>query len=153
VDPTLALFDVRSMEDVMGNSLARLSYQTKILGAFAVVALFLAATGIFAIVAHVISDRRREIGIRVALGATPMQVLRRVGESGARPAVLGLVAGIPAALLVGRGLAATVYGIRPFDVRVIGAVAAMVVVVTFAATYLAARRALTVDPLDALRHE
>ena len=153
VDPTLALFDVRSMEEVMGNSLARLSYQTKILGAFAVVALFLAATGIFAIVAHVISDRRREIGIRVALGATPVQVLRRVGESGARPAVLGLVAGIPAALLVGRGLAASVYGIRPFDARVIGTVVVMVVVVTLAATYLAARRALTVDPLDALRQE
>ncbi|MEP6491501.1 MAG: ABC transporter permease [bacterium] len=153
VDPTLALFEVRSMEERMGDSWARLSYQTKILGAFAVVALFLAATGIFAVVAHVVSDRRREIGIRVALGATHVQVLTAVGGSGARPALIGLVAGVPAAVLVGRGLAASVYGIRPFEPRVIGAVVVTVVAATLAAAYLAARRALSVDPLEAIRNE
>jgi putative ABC transport system permease protein len=153
VDPTLALFDIRSMEQVMGDSWSRLSYQTKVLGAFAAVALFLAATGIFAIVAHAISDRRREIGVRVALGATQAQVLRAVGEGGAKPAVFGLLLGIPAALLVGRALAATVFGIRPFDPVVMGSVVTMVIVVALAATYLAARRALAVDPLEALRNE
>lgn len=153
VDPTLALFEVRSMEQVMDDSWARLSYQTKILGAFAIVALFLAATGIFAIVAHAISDRRREIGIRVALGATPRQVVSAVGETGARPAILGLVIGLPAALVVGRGLSASVYGVRAFDPAVIGAVVGTVMLVAFVATYLAARRALSVDPLEALRQE
>ncbi|HTE47783.1 MAG TPA: FtsX-like permease family protein [Gemmatimonadaceae bacterium] len=153
VDPTLALFEVRTMEERMADSWARLSYQTKILGAFAIVALFLAATGIFAVVAHVVSDRRREIGIRVALGASHAHVLTTVGGSGARPALIGLFAGIPAAVLVGRALSASVYGIRPFEPTVIAAVVVMVVVATLAAAYLAARRALTVNPLEAIRNE
>ncbi|MGH7619947.1 MAG: ABC transporter permease, partial [Gemmatimonadaceae bacterium] len=122
-DHTLALFDIRTMDDVMSASWARLTYQTKILSGFATIALLLAATGIFAIVAHVIGARRREIGVRVALGATPARVLMIVGESGARPAMIGLVAGVVATLLVERALAATVYGVRSFDGRMISGVA------------------------------
>jgi len=153
VDPNLALFDVRSMEDRAGDSWARLSYQTKVLIAFAIVALLLAATGIFAIVAHVIGDRRREIGIRVALGATPVQVLTTVGESGARPAMIGLAVGTLFAALVGRALASVVYGVKPFDPLVIATTVFVLVVVIVAAAYTAARKALTVDPAESLRFE
>jgi putative ABC transport system permease protein len=153
VDPGLALFEIRTMDDKIGDSWARLSYQTKILSVFAIIALLLAATGIFAIVAHVINDRRREIGIRVALGATPVQVLTAVGESGARPAAVGLVLGAAGAVVAGRLLTAAVYGVRAFDPLVIGAVVFVLAIVIVAAAYFAARRALLVDPVESLRFE
>ena len=117
------------------------------------IALLLAATGIFAIVAHVIGTRRREIGVRMALGATHAQVLTTVGESGARPAAIGLVAGIVAAIVarararVGRLRRALVRR------RVLGARGARARVVIVASAYLAARRALRVDPAESLRFE
>jgi predicted permease len=153
VDPELALFEIRTMDDKIGDSWARLSYQTKILSVFAIIALLLAATGIFAIVAHVINDRRREIGIRVALGASAAQVLTAVGESGARPATLGLVLGAVSAGVVGRLLSAAVYGVRAFDPVVMGAVVVVLAIVIVAATYIAARRALLVNPVESLRFE
>jgi predicted permease len=153
VDRSLAMFEVRTMDEVMSASWARLTYQTKILSGFAGIALLLAATGIFAIVAHVIGSRRREIGVRMALGATPVQVLATVGESGARPATIGLVAGLVAAVLVERVLASAVYGVRSFDAGVITGVAVLLAVVIATATYLAARRALRVDPAESLRVE
>jgi putative ABC transport system permease protein len=153
VDPALALFEIRTMDEKIGDSWARLSYQTKILAVFAIIALLLAATGIFAIVAHVINDRRREIGIRIALGASPVQVLTAVGESGARPATVGLMLGAVSAGIVGRLLAAAVYGVRAFDPAVIGAVVVALAIVIVAAAYVAARRALLVDPVESLRFE
>lgn len=153
IDPGLAMFEVRTMEERMGDSWARLSYQTKLLSAFAAIALLLAATGIFAIVAHVIDDRRREIGVRVALGAAPVQVLTAVGESGARPALIGLCVGAIGAMFTGRALASAVYGVRAFDPIVIVAVMVVLTTVIVAAAYLAARRALHVEPVEALRSE
>lgn len=153
VDRSLAMFEIRTMDEVMSGSWARLSYQTKILSGFAAIALLLAATGIFAIVAHVIGTRRREIGVRMALGATEAQVLATVGESGARPAAIGLVAGLAAALVLERALASLVYGVRAFDVRILGGVALVLATVIALSTYLAARRALSVDPAESLRFE
>jgi putative ABC transport system permease protein len=153
VDRSLAMFEVRTMDEVMSASWARLTYQTKILAGFAAIALLLAATGIFAIVAHVIGARRREIGVRMALGASPVQVLTTVGESGARPAVIGLVAGLVAAALVERALASAVYGVRSFDLEVMAGVAVLLAAVIATSTYLAARRALRVDPAESLRFE
>ena len=153
VDPGLALFDVRAMDDLIGDSWARLSYQTKILTAFAVVALLLAATGIFAIVAHMINDRRRELGVRVALGASPAQVLATVGEAGVKPAAVGLAAGVVATVFLARALAATVYGVRAFDPLVLGAVASLLALVIVLSALLAGRRALAIDPVDALKLE
>ena len=89
----------------------------------------------------------------MALGATPAQVLATVGESGARPAVIGLVAGIVAALILERALAAAVYGVRSFDGLVLGSVAVALAMVIGASAYLAARRALRVDPAESLRFE
>src|SRR5262249_44198390 len=129
VDRALAMFDVRTMDEVMSASWARLTYQTKILSGFAIVAVVLAATGIFAIVAHMIGTRRREIGVRMALGATPLQVLIAVGEGGARPAVIGLVAGIFVTLVAERALESLVYGVRSFDIEVIAGVAVILGIV------------------------
>ena len=137
----------------MSASWARLSYQTKLLGGFAAIALLLAATGIFAIVAHVIGSAAARSACAMALGATPVQVLTTVGESGARPALFGLIAGLVATILVERAMASAVYGVRSFDGRVIMSVALVLALVIAASTYIAARRALRVDPAESLRFE
>jgi putative ABC transport system permease protein len=150
-DPGLALFDVQTMEDRITGSWARVSYQTRLLGTFAVAALLLAATGIFAVIAHAIGERRREIGIRVALGATPAEVIADVGARGARPALVGLAMGLLASFALTRVFAATVYGVRTTDPGVIIAVVAATIAVVFGATYVASRRALSIEPAEALR--
>jgi putative ABC transport system permease protein len=150
-DPNLALFEVRSMEERFRDSWARLSYQMRLLSAFAAAAVLLAGMGIFAVVAHSVGDRRREIGIRVALGATPGQIIASVGKHGARPAMVGVGVGMLAMVLIGRVLASSVFGVRAFDPPVLGLVVVVVVVVTLIATYLAARRALAIEPVEAMR--
>jgi predicted permease len=152
-DPDLALFDVQSMTDRMHDSWSRLSYQIRLLTAFAVVALVLAATGIFAVIAHSIGDRRREIGVRIALGATPAQVVALTGNRGARPALIGLVIGLLAAFAIGRAMSSLVYGVKAVDPMVSGTVLMTTVVVVLFATYLAARRALLIQPTDALKQD
>jgi putative ABC transport system permease protein len=150
-DPDLALFDVRDMRDRAGDSWARLSYQTRILSVFAIIALLLAGMGIFAIIAHVISDRRREIGIRIALGASTAGVLSAVGVRGARPAAFGILIGGVTAVAVGRLLSSLVFGVPAFDLLPFAAVLLTVIVVSLLATYLAARRALVIEPVEAMR--
>jgi len=149
--PELAIFDPRTMEEHAGDSWTRVTYQTNVLVAFAVVALLLAAGGIFAVIAQVIADRANEIGVRVVLGAAPLQVLAAVGAHGLRPAVAGVVAGMLGGLGVGRTLAAFLYGVPSVSLMVLGGVGAAVIVVALAATYLGARRALSISPIDALR--
>jgi putative ABC transport system permease protein len=151
VDPNLALFDVRTMEEHIRDSWARLSYQMRLLGAFAAAALLLAAMGIFAVIAHSVGDRRREIGVRVALGATRGQIIASVGRHGARPAMVGVAVGMLATAVVGRMLASSVFGVRAFDPLVLGSVLVVAVVVTLLATYLAARRTLAIEPVEAMR--
>lgn len=150
-DPNLALFDVRTMEERIRDSWARLSYQMRLLGAFAAAALLLAGTGIFAVIAHSVGDRRREIGVRVALGATPAQVIASVGRHGARPATIGVVVGLFATVLIGRVLASSIYGVRAFDPPVFVTVSLVAIMITLIATYLAARRALAIEPVEAMR--
>jgi putative ABC transport system permease protein len=149
--PELAIFEPRTMEQHAGDSWTRVTYQTSVLVAFALVALLLAAGGIFAVIAQVIADRTNEIGVRVVLGAAPRQVLAAVGAHGLRPAAIGVVVGLLAGLGVGRALAAFLYGVPSLNVVVLGGVAGVVVVVALVATYLGARRALSVSPMDALR--
>jgi putative ABC transport system permease protein len=150
-DPNLALFDVRTMEQRMHDSWSRVSYQMRLLGGFAIVAMLLAGMGIFAVIVHTIGDRRREIGVRLALGAMPSQVITTVGSRGARPAMIGLVLGLLAAVVIGRVIAASVYGVEAADPGVLIAVIAASLFVILLATYVAARRALVIEPSEAMR--
>jgi putative ABC transport system permease protein len=150
-DPNLALFDVRTMEERIHDSWARLSYQMRLLGGFAAAAVLLAGMGIFAVIAHSVGDRRREIGVRVALGATPAQVIGTVGRHGVRPAIIGVGIGLFAAVLIGRVLASAVYAVHAFDPPVLAGAIGVSITVTLAATYLAARRALAIEPVEAMR--
>jgi putative ABC transport system permease protein len=149
--PELAIFDARTMEDHAGDSWTRVTYQATILAAFAAAALLLAAGGIFAVITQVIADRVHEIGVRIVLGAGPRNVLAAVGSHGLRPALLGLAVGLVAAIGVGRVFAAFLYGVPALDLEVLGIVATLVVLVVLATTYLGARRALSVSPMEALR--
>src|SRR6185437_15667314 len=150
-DPNLAPFDLRTMDEVLSDSWARLTFQLRLVLAFAVFAALLAGTGLFAIIAQAVGARRREIGIRVALGATPSRVARAIGLGGALPALVGLAGGLAASWVAGRALATAVYGARAFDPSVLFGVAAVSLFVITVSAWLATRSALAVDPADALR--
>jgi putative ABC transport system permease protein len=150
-DPELALFEVETMDERMHDAWARLSYQMRLLGAFATTAVLLAAMGIFAVITQAVGDRRREIGVRVALGATPAAIISSVGRHGARPAMIGVGVGLFASVLMARVLSSMLYGVRALDPPVLAAVVFVAVAVTLLATYLASRRALSIEPVEAMR--
>ena len=149
-DQTLALYDVKTMEERVSCSWARVSYQTRLLAAFAIAALVLSGTGIFAVVAQAVGERQREIGVRVALGATASQVVATIGGRGARPAFVGLAAGLISSIAVARLLASAVYGVGHLDPIVIFSTTAVTALIILGATYVAARRALLISPSEAL---
>ena len=151
VDPDLTLFDVHPLDEQIHLSWGRLAYQIRLFGIFAVAALLLAASGIFAMIAHGVSDRRSELGVRMALGASAMNVVTVVSRHGAVPALTGLGLGLLAAVVSSRWLAALVYGVSAFEPLLVGVVFGVTVLVSLAATALAARRALAIQPSEAMR--
>jgi len=150
-DPDLALYDVRTMEQRIGESWARRRLHTTLLAGFAAVAILLAAMGIYAIVAHSIAQRTREVGIRVALGATMADVVGLLVREGMAFPLLGLAVGVGAALLLTRALAALLYGVAATEPVVYVTVTLMLAFVAVVACYLPARRVLRIDPLAALK--
>ena len=128
-----------------------MAYQIRLFGTFAVAALLLAATGIFAMIAHSVTDRRAELGVRMALGASSMNVVAVVSRQGAWPALAGLGLGLAAAIVAGRWLVALVYGVSAIEPILVGAVFGVTAFVSLAATSIAARRALAIQPIEAMR--
>jgi putative ABC transport system permease protein len=122
-------------------------------GAFAGVALILAAIGVYGVMAYSVTQRTREIGIRMALGATRRDVLQLIATQGVKMAVAGVVAGAVAALALTRLMTALLYQVSPTDVWTFALVSAMVVVFILLACFLPSRRATRVDPNLALRYE
>jgi putative ABC transport system permease protein len=120
---------------------------------FSVLAMFLGAIGICGVMAHLVSQRTHEIGIRIALGATPSQVLRMVINHGLKLALIGISVGVLVALAATRALAAQLYQVTPYDPPTFIGVALLFALVAFAACYLPAWRGTRVDPLVALRYE
>jgi putative ABC transport system permease protein len=153
IDPQLAMYDVRTMSDVVSQSLWRQRLQGQVLGIFAALALVLATVGIYGVISYTVAQRTREIGVRVALGAQRGHVLAMVVRQGAALATAGVVIGIGAALVVSRSLASLLYGVSATDLVSFAVVPAILGVVTVIATYLPARRATRVDPLIAIRTE
>jgi ABC-type antimicrobial peptide transport system permease subunit len=124
-----------------------------LIGGFAGLALALAAVGIYGVVAYATAQRRRELGIRLALGAEPAGLIRLIVRQAMLPVGLGLLAGLGAALGASRLLRSLLYGVSPLDVGTYVGVAAFVAGVALVASWLPARRAARVDPLVALRAE
>jgi putative ABC transport system permease protein len=138
---------------VADNTLLAPRYAAGVLGAFAALALLLSAVGVYGVMAVSVSQREQEMGIRMALGARPGDVLRLVLAQGMRPALVGIVAGALLALATGRSLEGALYGVAARDPLTIAAVSAFLLAVAAAATWLPARRATRVDPMIALRAE
>jgi ABC-type antimicrobial peptide transport system permease subunit len=144
---------IRTIEQVLGESTARRDFNTMLLTIFAGVALFLAAIGIYGLMAYSVQQRTQEIGIRMALGASPEHVRKMVVMQGMRLAAIGVVIGVAAALGLTRFMAGLIYGVKTWDPAVFVIVAALLSAVAWFATYIPARRASRVDPMVSLRYE
>lgn len=153
VDPDVPLFDIRPLSDVVGEGTAPRRLSVVLVGAFAVLALFLAAVGIYGVMAYNVTQRNREIGIRMALGAGQKDVLAMVVRQGVGPALAGIGVGLLLAYGLARVLASLLFQVRPFDPAMFAAGPLVVTLVVVAACWLPGRRASRVDPIVALRDE
>jgi putative ABC transport system permease protein len=151
LDPNLPLSDIRTMDEVAARSIASQRGMMVLLGAFAVMALILAGAGIYGVMAHLVTLRTAEIGIRLALGARPAAVLRAVLIEGAWQAVFGLLIGLAGAVALVRLFRGLLYGVQPADPLTLVAVAVLMLAAALIACLLPAMRAMRVDPVTALR--
>jgi putative ABC transport system permease protein len=153
VDPRLPLSDVQAMEDVVTASLGRERFLFALAGAFAVIALVLGALGVYGVLAYAVARRTREIGLRLALGARGREVARLIALEGGRLVLGGTVLGLVGAMLLGRLLRGLLFGVAPLDpLTLIGAPLALAGA-ALVATWLPARRAARLDPMEALRND
>jgi putative ABC transport system permease protein len=151
LDRDLPIDEVRTLEQVLDRATAQPRFRTTLLGLFAGLALLLAGVGVYGIVSHSVSLRAREFGIRLALGASPGQLLTLVLREGLGLALIGVLAGIAGAAAVTRVLSSFLFGVGATDPLTFAAVSALLVGIALMACYLPARRAMRVDPIQALR--
>ena len=152
-DPSLLVFDVRTMQARLSDSMARQRFSTIMLGAFAVFALVLAAVGIYGVMSYLVMQGTHDIGVRIALGAQRNSILQMVVRQGMQLAGIGIAAGLLGAAAVTRVMTALLFGVSATDALTFSAVAVFLGVVALAASYFPARRATRVDPIVALREE
>ena len=153
IDSNLALEDVRTQQEQIGESMRVERALAALIGGFGMLALALAAVGIYGVMAYSVANRRNEIGIRLALGAQPAQVRGMILRESTWLAVAGVVAGMSAALLLTRLVKSMLYGIQPYDPTTMTAGILVLLAVAVAASWIPARRAAGVQPVEALRHE
>jgi putative ABC transport system permease protein len=153
IDPDEATSTFRTMGDVVSTSAATDRFNTLLLGAFAAIALLLTAAGIFGVLSYLVTQRTREIGLRMALGAQPKDVLGVIVGHGMRLVLVGLCIGVAGALVVTRWMSSVLFDVTPTDPLTFVVVAALLGIVAFLAAYVPARRAMRVDPMVALRYE
>jgi ABC-type antimicrobial peptide transport system permease subunit len=152
-DPTLPIIRLRNMEDVFRDSVRRPRMLMQLFAGFAGLGLLLAALGTYGVLSYMVTQRRREIGIRMALGAERAIVLRGVIAQGLKLTCVGVVAGLAAALVLTRLMEALLFEVRPNDPATLTAVAGLIIAVAVAASLVPAFRATHVDPIVALKDE
>jgi len=153
VDPNLPLLDIRTQNEQIAATMQQERVFADLTAAFGALALVLAAIGIYGILAYSVSRKTNEIGIRMALGARSNQVMRMVLGEAAWMTGIGIAAGLGGALALGRVVASLLYGLKPWDPGTLSGAAVVLVLVSIAASWIPARRAATIDPMKALRHE
>ncbi|MDP2390702.1 MAG: FtsX-like permease family protein, partial [Acidobacteriota bacterium] len=152
-DPGLAVFSVRTMEDLRQSSFWQYRLFGFMFGIFGAAALFLAAIGVYGVLSFSVSQRSQEMGVRIALGAQRADVLRLVVRQGVTLALIGVAVGVVGAFGATRVIASILYNVTPSDPISFIGVALFLTAIAFIASYLPARRATTVDPIVALRNE
>ena len=153
LDPTLPVFGAQTLTDTVSASLSQRRFSLEVIGLFALTALLLASIGVYGVISYLVSERTREIGIRLALGAQKSNILRVILQQGLQLALAGAVVGLLCAVIVSHFMASLLYGVNPTDPLSFATVAALFVGVALLACYLPARRAMKIDPMLALRHE
>jgi len=153
LDPDLPMFEVRSMAQLSSNVVAQSRLYLLLLALFAGAAMLLAGIGIYGVLSHTVGQRTREIGIRLALGAAPGQVVGAVVAHASVLSLIGLVAGLVAAAGTGRFIQGLLFGVKPIDTMTYLVVASGLALVSFVASWIPARRASRIDPITALRHQ
>ena len=152
-DANLAVFNVKTMEDLVEGSLAQPRFRTMLLGVFAAVALVLAAIGLYGVIAYSVTQRTNELGVRMALGAQKSDVLKMVVGHGALLAAIGIGIGLGLAFGLMRIISQLLFGVHAGDPLTFAATAALILIVALAASYIPALKAIKVDPVVALRYE
>jgi putative ABC transport system permease protein len=153
VDPTVAAYEVRTMQDRLYSSLARQRFSTTMLGAFALFTLILAAVGVYGVMSYQVTQGRHDLGLRVALGAQRGSIIAMVLGQGMRLAAFGIAAGLAGALALTRVMSGLLYGVSATDALTFLALAMVLAAIAALATYIPAWRATKVDPMVALRDE
>ncbi|HSH37643.1 MAG TPA: FtsX-like permease family protein, partial [Chthoniobacterales bacterium] len=153
VDPAIPVTKIRTMTEIMAVSLSERRFNAVLIGIFAAVALMLACVGLYGVIAYLVEQRTREIGVRMALGAQRHHVVTLVMRHGLTLAIAGLALGVCAAFAASRVLLSLLHGVEPTDPPMFIAVTSLLLAVAAAATYLPARRAAALNPNVALRHE
>ena len=153
LDPDQPIAAIRPMTEWVAMSAAGARYRTTLLGLFALLAMILAATGIYGVMSYSVAQRTQEIGVRMALGARPLDVLKQVVRQGMMLALIGVIVGLAGALALTRVMSSLLFGVTERDPITFVAVAALLIVVAFISCFVPAHRATKVDPLVALRYE
>ena len=153
LNANLPVANLRTLEDIVRESVSRTSFTVVMLATAAAVALLLGVIGLYGVVSYAVATRTREIGVRIALGARRREVIGMVVGQGTRLTVLGLAIGLVGALVATRILSTLLFGVRTVDPPTYAATAAVLGVVAVLASYLPARRASRIEPTEALRHE
>jgi putative ABC transport system permease protein len=141
------------MEEILDNEVFQRRLQTTLVTVFAGLALLLAAIGLYGVLAYLVGQQIPEIGLRMALGASPSDIVRRIVGHGLRLTVIGLGLGVAGALAASRLLTSVLFGVKPTDALTYGMVAGVLLLAATIASYLPARRAIRVDPIASLREE
>jgi putative ABC transport system permease protein len=150
-DPELPIVGLRTVDEIITRSVAGRRFNTALLGGFALLAVVLAAVGIYGLMAYAVVQRTREIGIRLAVGATPVDVFRLVISQATRTTALGIAIGVAGALLLTRVITTLLFDVSPFDPTTFIASSMLLLLIGSLATYLPARRAARIDPQSAIR--
>ena len=153
VNPELPVYGAKTLDDAVSASLEQRRFSMDIVAAFAITALLLAALGIYGVISYIVSERTRDIGIRIALGAERRKILAMVLRQGLGLAMAGAALGLAGSVIVSHLMAGLLYGVMPTDPLTFIGVTLVLTVVALAACYVPARRAMRVDPMVALRYE
>jgi predicted permease len=153
INSQIVVYEVRTLNSIISRSLAERRFSMILMGVFAALALVLSCVGIYGVISYVVGQRTHEIGLRMALGAGPDQVLRLILGQAAKMAFIGVAAGFAGSFALTRLVSKMLFGVSAYDPLTFAAVASLLIAVALAACFFPARRAMRVDPVDALRYE